>query len=244
MKKCLALVMALLLLVSLTGCGKKYEGRGYKTPEKAVEAYVKALQSGNSKKLLKTCAIETYVENWDFAAYEERLNVYSPKTPVPGGTDMADTINLGIRLNAVTTMVENQLKFFMDVEGLTEGATIGPMRGGEYGDGEDLAELMDTDAVVDKLKDASILEIEEASDFMGLENTERYEENLEKQARSIGADDFAEYVVTMKIDGETYVLALNTVRYGKRWYVFGVGGSILGISVQTGGFAKKSELDI
>ena len=63
MKKILTFLLALALCAGLCACGAgKVEGRGYGSPEEAVLAYAEALQAGDVKKILKTFAIETYVE--------------------------------------------------------------------------------------------------------------------------------------------------------------------------------------
>ncbi len=77
------------------------------------------------------------------------------------------------------------------------------------------------------------------------EYNERFERTLQLHAEGYGCDELRNMIVQLNIGGEDYLLCMDCVRYGDKWYncsFSGVLGSYIGISSSYAGLILMSEV--
>lgn len=241
MKKSLTFLLALTLCVGLCACGAgKVEGRGYGSPEEAVLAYAEALQAGDVKKILKTFAIETYVDNFDLEERVERMRVYSRASDgLPlAGDSYSREVNLIDRQAKIT---RNLYYLYLGVALEWDEEVMISLAGGEYSDAEDMVDALTLDDWSDILADMRF-----DDDFIYLDDileegpAERSEEVLKENRKTYGCDKIETLALEIELDGEDMYLCMDVACYDGKWYCLtqgGMIGSLMGIPMLHGGVA-------
>lgn len=241
MKKILTFLLALALCVGLCACGAgKVEGRGYGSPEEAVLAYAEALQAGDVKKILKTFAIETYVDNYDLEKGVERVRGYSKiseELPLAGDSYSRD-VNL---INRQAVIIRNLKFLYLGVALEWDEESIISLAGGGYADAEDLVDALTLDDWSGILADMRF-----DDDFIYLDDileegpAERSEEVLKENRKTYGCEKIETLALEVELDGEDLYLCMDAACYDGKWYCLNQGGmigSLMGVPVIHGGVA-------
>jgi len=243
MKKIMAFLLALTLCVGLCACGAgKVEGRGYDSPEEAVLAYAEALQAGDVKKILKTFAVETYVENYALEERLERVRVYSKTAEgLPlAGDSYSREVNLIDRQAAI---IRNLKFLYLGVALEWDEESMISLASGGYADAEDLVDALTLDDWSDMLAD-----IRFDDDFVYLDDileegpAERSEEVLKENRKTYGCDKIETLALEIELDGEDMYLCMDVACYDGKWYCLtqgGMIGSLMGIPMIHGGVALE-----
>lgn len=243
MKKYIAMILVLGLLLSLCGCGMgKIEGKGYKTSEEAALAYAEALKSGDVDKVISTFAVETYVENYDMEEYLDWVRAYSiaqPMTipPIDSYTTRVDIIN---RQSVISRNLGYMYLGYALEEEIT-GATM-IFNGDPYDDASDLMRDISEEDWLDTLSKMEIGEVVQLEDIIddfapGIDEDKLYD-NLDSQCDYLGCDELVSLAVEVELDGDDYLLFMDVVSYEGKWYncnQMSLGASIAGASAFTGG---------
>lgn len=241
MKKILMFLLALALCVGLCACGAgKVEGRGYDSPEEAVLAYAEALQAGDVKKILKTFAVETYVDNYNLEERLERVRVYSKTAEgLPlAGDSYSREVNLIDRQAAI---IRNLKFLYLGVALEWDAESMISLASGGYADAEDLVDALTLDDWSDMLADMRF-----DDDFVYLDDileegpAERSEEVLKENRKTYGCDKIETLALEIELDGEDMYLCMDVACYDGKWYCLtqgGMIGSLMGIPMIHGGVA-------
>jgi len=250
MKKFMALVLAFCLGVSLCACGKTstVEGKGYKTPEEALQAYAEALKTGDVDKILATYAVESHVANFDMARYIDHVGVYSA-----GSDYMLSPIDTFTRESGVIQRqykIINQLSWMYLYVGFGEeldSGVINVNQNGEYTSASRFLKDLEIDDWMDILAEMEIGDVLQPEDFVDddliPENTwDKAEDVLKKKERYLGCDEIACLGLEIELDGEDYYLCPEFACYGGKWYVLTQAGTLamlLGTPANTGGLVER-----
>lgn len=229
----LALVLGLVWLFGLSTAlahEQAYEGPGFDTPEAAAQGYLEALAQADLDQMLSVFAIETYIDNHDYAANLARIGLYTPTMipRVPNATPLIRAMNVETRKQEVVTALLGQL-IALEMPAL-EG-----YRDMKFDAGEGEAITSFVTGLQEGLQSIPLSQIEVTgplplSLFSQMYSSQRNQDNLARQALVYGGDEICSVALGLGIQGNPYVFFCDAIRYGQRWYVLRLGGN-LGIMV-------------
>ena len=215
-----------------------YEGEGFATAEEAAIHYLEGLKALDMPKMIRSFAIETFVQNLDWKAYLMRGAgfSYSATIKFPGTQDIYQAINIESRKNEIVTGIFLQITaqimpdvdFFTpiplrDEAGVDEFLALYPMDADSFFQTIEIGECIDPAAFSDAYAD------------------ERTQEHLDKNRQIYGADEFKGVPIRFSMDGREFILGCDAVRYGEKWYLYSLAGimaQLVGASPRGGGIVE------
>lgn len=212
-----------------SGIYGEIESDGFASPEEAVSAYIKGLQDNDLTEMLSAFAVETYVENYSLAKMVDRVRSYQPTFGfIPTISDFSLELNIEQRRTIITAAIRAQYLV------LTNSATINEEYSGRpvllndsYESGDDLVSQLFATEDETYLSDIRFEgKFYNPADFSENYLAETNQKNLEKQAAVINADEIKSTVAGLASAGTEFVLCMDTVRYGDKWFVLDAGGNI------------------
>ena len=221
----------------------KVEGAGFDTPEKAASAYMEGFAGKDIRKILSSCAVESYVDNYDIEKQTERLRSYSlymTDSGVPYSGEFGRDLNVELRRASIIRNLKSQyLTLIADPE-FMEGTMIG------YDPEEsDITEFMesifpsDPEEIFDSITfdrmfvPQDLLTEGKYGNAMGTKN--------HKAMLNVYNVESGESVAAVfTAGGKHYYMMLETGKYNGKWYVLMPGGflgSLMGIPASQAGIA-------
>ena len=257
----IAISLACILLVS-SGCSKKksntIEGKGYDSPEEAATAFAEALEKQDMDKLLSTFAIETYCSNYN--TYLSMIRVKSLSLPMmyneplapEGGDGYLHETNVYSRAGMLSRSIDYLYAAMIasdadpEVMGIYEdlfnGQTINVAD----------SERMDASrAFLDAMTGAEDLDIKVGKVYNAESLLDKFymEVNLKTSycfAKIRNADGYKSLAVELKVNGQKILVTMDTIKYGKKWYLCSLGGLLatnMGLSTTYGGFISEETIE-
>lgn len=222
--------------------GTSIEGAGYDTPEEAAKAYLEALKNQDLDAMLATFAVESYVDNYDFAAGIERLRSYNPNdlsVQYPNTCEFTKQMNIASRREGITRLISRQYLFFNVPEVMKDGRIV--TFDGDA-DMQDFISALEKDTENYIFEDLEITGTIPPEDLSDLYLNEKNQKNIDKRANVIGVDgeDVANVVITFDADGKSWVFSPQLVRYDNKWYIEELTGNVailIGLPVFSGGIS-------
>ncbi len=252
--KTLSVITILAASLILTSCAQKKparsEGKGYESAKEAAEAFANAFAGKDIDKMYEACAIESYMEHYDFEEDIERRKSWSPTILyMSGKSEQAMAFNVASRKSELFRrfyyMYMRALSIKRGDDTFDSGMTVSLeevgmeaiLEGTEGLDGIRKIEVGDVLSVSQFAKRAGI------EDFADLYDDERNQKNLSTWEDMYGGD-LEDLAVEVTIDRTDYYLFVTVIDYDGKWYVQGTSGmlpSLLGIDVNSGGLCETSE---
>ncbi len=246
MKRIAALLAAILLLISpLSALAEddagRIEGPGFDTPEAAVTAYIEAFQQNDLNAMLSTFAMESFVEHYDLAKYVKRIGAYNLNVGyVPNLGEYSAALNLEFRRAQIAGFIRQQ---YLSFTGATciDGMPI-PCEKDTPGE-EFLASIFATDdaPMLSAIEfEGEILEPSELESVREYYYAKANLNNITLQTTYYGGESFRSFAAMFKINGEPYVLAMDVILYGGRWYnltPYGILSALMRIDSFSGGLS-------
>lgn len=222
MKKIIALLLTLCLVLSLGACGGKatVEGKGYDTPEEAIVAYAEAIRSGELAKIMSTYAVETYVDRFDLEAYIEWMGCYyCYSCPLPNTDAQSREMNLVDRQAEIGK--EQEFLYLSVVLGEEyKGNAIPYLLGGEYTSASKLTRAISEEDWMEILAE---MEIGDVADYRDLDvekdDWKSIQNSYADKETFLGCDELTGLAVEITLDGEDYYLLAELACYDGKWYV-------------------------
>ncbi|MCR4989985.1 MAG: hypothetical protein K6A38_03895 [Lachnospiraceae bacterium] len=205
-----------------TKINSKTEGRGYNTPEEAIQAFAEGFANKDVEAKLSACAVESLVDHYDLEKFIEIRGSYlSGAMWCPGtGSD---------RTSQQLNIYKREYELISGFRNMFEYAASSDEE--DFKDSQDIYSTKDMSTTDIMKKLAYIDDV-----LMG---------QLEQQEELYNADDMDMLAIELDIDGEEFILFADLVKYGNRWYVFGTAHS-LGAAMQSlfaeGGLVRKNRL--
>lgn len=251
MKKFVSILLVICTLLALCGCSKDsndeednvsstVEGKGFKSPEKAILAYAEALQSGDVKKILSTFAMETYVENLDMEEYLHQVSSYVISMGLVSDDDYSREIRLVQRQYDIARQF-GYLYINHTEAGFSENGQPVSIRE-EYETADKFIDAMTAEDWAEILEEMEIGDVLEDKDIIPDKLTEGYYDNLERLADRYGCDEIVPLAVEITLDGEDYYLCVNVANYDGTWYnlaPMGMIGTMLGVDSMSCGLVER-----
>lgn len=241
----LLLTAALCLGIGGVALAATYEGEGSATPEEAVALYLEGVQEESLPKMLSAFAIETYAAGFDWGAQLERIKMYSAATmniKFPKTNPLFEAINVEARKSEIVGGIAVQFTAFQ----MPEMDYYAPVTfTGDDADAQVAAFVQQFEETTRSLTLAKLIPVGfvEPSLLSEIYEDERNQGNLAKLAAIYGADEIQSKAACLMMSGKPYLLCCDTIRYGEKWYMLGLGGNIgqiLGLSVTSGGITPFS----
>lgn len=227
------------------------EGVGFDTPEEAAVAYLEAMKAGDVGQILSTFAVETYVDNFDFAgminyyksysfSYQQRLDTIDTYTRA---------LNIGKRTSDLYEALTRQYVYLSDEEMADRVWNMISIsesyEGAEYAYPEDFIDELMNQEWLSKLSKMEIGEVYSRDEIFYLmdfdeEKEEHYFEYIGRECWKYGCEDITDLAVEFQLDGENYCLIMQVACYGDKWYnqsLYGYFSSIFGLSTMNAGMA-------
>ncbi|MBE5759039.1 MAG: hypothetical protein E7332_03305 [Clostridiales bacterium] len=242
------LLVAAIVLSVLFIIPKKEEGKGCDSAEGVLFAYLTALKSLDYDEALSTFAIETAVEKMSLRESIELEEKYVYFYGTERFFDMYSTDDFSEK-----AMIEGRKRlintymiapFYRVCMGLyREESSPGVVH---YDNIENFdAEYIhgrDTEKIISDMEIGEIYRLEELPYALNI-SEEEIAGLLDQRQKILQADDIAVLAAEIRIDGEDYIILMQSVCYGKKWYNFMASENPL-FKAQTdnGGLIRADEL--
>lgn len=201
------------------------EGPGFDSPDHAVQAYIDALNAGDVPTMLSTFAIETYVDNMDAAKAINRIRSINSAgyytVPVVG--PYIRGILIERRRDEISKFLYYSWLYYTTVgTDFSDLGKLSPMSVNDQSTLNNYLYVMEMSPVEDWPGHISLTAIYTPEDIRSsipaAYFSDQTKKNMEKQRLSCGADELAERIAMLEIDGSDAIQFMSCVRYGDRWY--------------------------
>ena len=200
----------------------RWEGEGFDTPEEAVSTYIIGLIDWDVEEILSACAIESYVDNYDFEKQIGRTGrMLSPVNGgfqsgfIPCGDELGRQLNLEIRRSQFIQTIVAQYLYMTKSEFLT-------------GRSPAAVNLMDYDSASEMVEEYTVEEGPEI-EYRGMILpaaflSDRYynqniQYNLMNTAFADGAGQLVSLGAVVFIKDEPFLMTFGVEKFGDRWYI-------------------------
>ncbi|MCR4849876.1 MAG: zinc ribbon domain-containing protein [Lachnospiraceae bacterium] len=216
------------------------EGPGFKTAKSAMQAFAKAFAEKDIDKMYSCCAVESYVENYDYEKYLERLQAYIPNNVVMTGDDETSRrINRGIRQNDLM----RSFFYMYQYVSLPEDSFVLDIRPQSLDDME-VDDIIDELRGPERIKEIKLVDIKDPDKYIEIADADMVKRNYEANEKVFGGN-IDSCAAKFEIDGEDWIMFADLIEYDGKWYVLytgGVYGAIGGLAVNLGGIVREADL--
>ena len=232
-KKAVRIIAAVLAaVIALSACfvgglfvGKgssNAEGKGYKTPEAAAEAFLKAMKKQDPRAAAKTFAVESFVKNLDVNDYTQHSRSFEVNSSyVDGNSAYIQRLNEATRAAAAADSVR-MAYYSIAAPELCGSAAV------EFADGETASAFFDAyfeknPSVLTSMKRIQFLQpVEIKGANAGYEAArDAYVDTIREY---LNCDDIVCLTAGVEINGEEYYFFADTVCFSGKWYILDLGG--------------------
>jgi len=221
---------------------ERWECEGFDTPGEAITAFCEALKEYDFDKAISTFAIESYCEHYDFAGRTQRMGSFQPLSTYgiisPAENGFSSNVNDILRVSTIATSITRPLQMLAldnmvsSSEDEKEKELGEALRSYQIYKTEDFsyAELQSAVAGMQKYPDFSEVEISEPLSPLALGTlnasylTMNNLSNILRQGVIAGASGSTEMGVVMEDKRNIYLVTMNVVKYGDKWYNGSLGG--------------------
>lgn len=227
-----ALVLGVLLVLQTVG-GDDAGGRGFASPEEAIEFSTESLADGDAEAALSAWSAGEQARGSDFVGSLEYLEAYAPYDPniLPGDDDFFAGLGGVAREGGAADQIR-RLTYSLLVPDLSQDQ-VTPLSDDDAPSAQELRDDLDSG----RLAGLTAQRIER------LEGPERLTETYDRAAELVGADERREYLVLYEWEGETYLGAVGALRYDDEWSIDALSAPIANVSVGTLEPASEAEFD-
>lgn len=228
-----ALVLGVLLVLQAVGGDDAAEGRGFASPEEAIEFSTESLADGDADAALSAWSSGEQARGSDFVGSLEYLQAYAPYNPsiLPGDDELFAGLGVAAR-NGGAADQYRRLTYSLLVPDLSQDQ-VTPLSDDDAPSAEELRDDLDSSRLAGL----------RAERIERLEGPERLTENYDRAARLVGADERREYLVLYEWEGDTYLGAVGVLRYDDEWSIDALSAPIANVSVGSLEPASEDDFD-
>ena len=201
---------------------RRWEGDGFDTPEEAVTAYIIGLIDWDIEEILSTCAIETYIDNYDFEKQIDRTGrMLSPANGgyqsgyIPCEDGLGRQLNVEIRRSQFVQTVIAQYLYMTKSKFLT-GRNLPAVNLLDYDSASEMVEEYTVEEGPDILYKGMILPAAFLSDRYYSQNIQY---NLMNTAFVDGARQLVSLGAVVFVKDEPFLMTFGVERFGDKWYI-------------------------
>ena len=224
----------------------RMEGDGFAMPEDAAAAYIRGLQENDLNAMLSAFAVETYAEKYSITKMIERVGTYTPTFRyLPNISPFSLQLNVEVRRSEIMNSIRSQYLVLTQAGQLSEEYLMKPVPMGDKS-AQEITDLLfaadDTPYLSNiRFENEFISPMVLSSNYMNQHNLA----NIGKQAETIGANAMMSVAAKLYVNDVPYLLTMDTVQYGRKWYVASFPGNIgmiLGIDSAHAGLISFDEV--
>nr|WP_314458918.1 hypothetical protein [uncultured Clostridium sp.] len=219
----------------------RIEAEGFDSPQLAAKAYLDNLAGSDPDKALKTFALESYVDHYNFQAALESSGGYDTEQlfALPAVNNFIRDINIEKRK---TEIEQNLISHYMVLalykgmenrHQLVKGHEDLPVKLSRLSNNVDLSSMN----ILGYINPEQLPEFNELTGYQNIKS---------KQSERYGAEDIENTMIVFELDGTRYCFCAETVQYGTRWFVKQPGGllsSLFHIDINFEGMIPVKGLD-
>lgn len=205
----------------------KQEGRGFDTPEAAVEAYVQALSTGDMQGMLQTFAQESFVSAYRLDKQIERMQgftlVLSPR--FPNDTQLLRDLNLGQRQSDLVRSIGMQYATLS----LPADSPLLQMQLMPLHEPAEIEALLQSLRGAEENQVLQSLQLQSFEDPAALTDTyldQANQKNIERQRAVYGCEKIQAMAAKVEAKDQTYLFCFDAAQYDGRWYLLSFSGNI------------------
>jgi len=227
---------------------RRAEGEGFDSPQEAIFAYLTALRNSDFEQMIRTFSIESYVDNIDFEAFLYSRHIFSGYASIYiNDLDFEYSMNIERRRNAIANSISLQYRHLT----LTNPDILPDPR--HFLSEDDISEEQNTlrsairldrdeetvNAAVDWMTERLYTHPLYSINLLGFIPYEDLIKELWGPYRMmtisdeyfrnefwLGANALEGIVAVVEFGDEVFLFAPDTVRYGDRWYIHQLFGTI------------------
>lgn len=202
---------------------------GFASSQDAAKAYLEGLRDGDLGRMMDSFAVSTYAEKFDFEESIDFAKGYAPGTDIriPNANEFVTALNIEKRRSEVSDSIIQQYIYLCDP---TTDWTDMIILKSDAAVSKFLRQFNKTinSPKLDTLKIIGFLSSEAIEEIKSeiISNPERHEQNMARLTKIYGADSQESLVPVFELDGQRYLLFLDTIQYGDKWFIFRFGGNI------------------
>lgn len=219
----------------------RIEAEGFDSPQLAAKAYLDNLAGDDPDKALKTFALESYVDHYNFQYALESSGGYETEQlfALPAVNNFIRDINIEKRKTEVEQNLISQymvLALYKGMENrhqLVKGHEDLSVKLTRLSNNVDLSSMKILGYIIPE-------KLPEYNELSGYQNMKL------KQSKCYGAEDIANTLIVFELDGTRYCFCAETVQYGNKWFVKQPGGllsSLFHIDINFQGVIPAEGLD-
>jgi hypothetical protein len=204
-----------------------------KSPEEVTKIFIAAIADGNLESAMKVCATDDYASGFNFEGFTEYLRAITIPSSPPGSSDFYRRITRYEQ----TGNLARQIQYFCysfsgnaEAKELSQGKTV-------LADNPEVIGRFVADTDVSKLKGLKVRK------FILLRpgNGTKMKQRWDNQARMYGAQECLDAAVLLDLNGRTYRMGIEFLRYKSGWKIFALYSAILNIGVLEGATLMSEE---
>lgn len=177
------------------------------TPEGAVSAYIDGVARRDFKAIIAATSADKFSKGFDFVANVERVRALTPKEPAPATNPLFIEINRAEFVARIAQQMQMLVYGLMTTNDILHGGVV----------------------LMDRAKAADFANTVRAERLAGLKlvkigtpkvvNSEKYQANSVKSAKTLGADTATERLALVSFEGRDFEIGFSLLRYGDIWTV-------------------------
>ena len=243
-----------------TGSTHSVEGNGFPTSHEAAEAYLDAFFNVDIDKLISTCAVETFVENFDSLSQIQELGQFyfvAPAVLYEAMGAFDEGLAAQSRVGEITSKLLSSYRWlclsdslYKDYSSLLDMSVTALQGPDYYTEALEYFSMLERDFNAEKVRAVKeymlMTPYEYAGDAYDSYRSDRVIRQLDSLVSIYGADDIEEFIAIFTLDGEEWAIAFETLCYNGKWYAEpdSFSGGTLGIPVAHTSVERISELTV
>ena len=197
------------------------EESGFDTPEDVIRAYLEGLRDSDLDRMISAFAVESFIENYDFEATLDRLQIYMPggmEVNMPNANRLVTEMNVEYRRGQVVDMIISQhlLLLLLEMEDMTQRIEDAGLFVNQFTETLNAPNFQSLELI-------GFVSPELLDEHYG---SEMNQNNLALRAELIGASQQVSRVAVFELDGDRFLLFVDVVDYGGNWYIRYFGGNL------------------
>ena len=205
--------------------GRLVAEANFATPEDALTWNITEFLAGRPLGAARSCASTSKVEHFDYAAYLERAGMASGHDPYSVGAPTGYPVYDGLtELAGLSACTRSSLAYYT-LYGSDVAQSITVPIADEAAAQEFVASITPTtfsDVTIDSVDVIGVVEVGDTGSTL--------RENYSRLAEINGGDAYGEVAALVTVDGSSYAMGANAVRYGTRWLLVSRGAYLMGMS--------------
>lgn len=181
----------------------------FTTPDDAIAAYLDGIRTRDFGEILSATAFDRLYAHFDFAAYVDSLGGLTPRVPAPAGDPLLLEIDKTIFAAGIAHEVKMLSYFLLGRPDLTQDKLVAMTP----------AETAALERALDMRRLGNLELIKVGIPRPKVTNDPKNQKNAAQRAGFFGADEYSERIALISLEGQTYEMGFQLMRFGQSWTI-------------------------